>query len=79
MTNFTTLSKDLNKGTFTYETLNKFFQIEVLVDFNTCEITVFYYKGKMLTPTKKEKFHSLYGCFGKQSLEEKFNEIIKNL
>jgi len=79
MSDFNTLSKNSTNGTFIYETSNKFFDIEILVDFNTCEIKVFYYQGKMLTPIKKEQYHSLYGCFGKESLEVKFNEIINNL
>jgi hypothetical protein len=69
-----------NYGDFTYETGNKYFkEIEVSVCFWTSEIEVRYYVGTLLSPVKREKYHSLHGMFGASTLENKFNEIIENL
>ena len=73
---FNTLSKN---GDFTYETTNKYFDIEISVSLWYQQIEVRYYKGLLLEPIKKEKYHSLHGMFGKQTLENKFQEIINNL
>lgn len=67
------------KGDFTYETTNKYFNVEISVSFWYQQIEVRYYKGLLLEPIKKEKYHSLTGMFGAETLENKFEQIINNL
>lgn len=67
------------KGDFTYETTNKYFNVEISVCFWTQEIEVRYYAGTLLSPIKREKYHSLTGMFGAETLENKFEQIINNL
>ena len=76
---FKDLLKESTNGNFTFETRDKFFSIEVNVCYSSQEITVFYYRGKSLEPTKKEKYHSLHGMFGYKDVETKFDEILNNL
>jgi hypothetical protein len=48
------------KGDFTYETTNKYFNVEISVCFWTTEIEVRYYAGTLLSPIKREKYNELY-------------------
>ena len=51
---------------------------EIHVDYRNMEITVKTYRTrKSLTPETKTTYISLAGMFGKPTVEEKFNEIIK--
>lgn len=75
---FNQLAKN-SKGTFTFETKNNFFDIEINVSFFTSTIEVKYYKGSGLMPYKKDVYSSLHGMFGADSLESKFEKILNNL
>jgi len=72
---FNTLLNESHEGRFVVEP-NEL--TEIHVDYIKMEISVFYYRTKkQITPEKKEVFTSLAGMFGRQTVEEKFNEIIK--
>lgn len=75
---FNQLAKESN-GEFTFETKNKFFDVEISVSFFTSTIEVKYYKGSLFAPVKKEFYTSLHGMFGAETLESKFQNIINNL
>lgn len=74
---FNQLAKE-NNGDFTYETSIKGFDVEISVCFWYSQIEIRYYRG-LLTPVKKETYHSLHGMFGADTLENKFQHIIENI
>jgi hypothetical protein len=67
-----------NNGDFTYETSIRGFEVEISVCFWSTLIEVRYYKG-LLSPVKKETYHSLHGMFRNETLENKFEQIINKI
>lgn len=69
------LEKGHNNGNFDYEP-NKYTEIH----FSLCEATIivehFRTGSHLIEPFKKECYFGLYGCLGRQDMEEKFIEIM---
>jgi hypothetical protein len=77
MSLFTELLKDSYKGCFVYEP-NEL--TEVRVNYGEMRIDLLKFRTKKdLTPLEKVVYHSLHGMFGNQTVEEKFNQIIKSI
>jgi hypothetical protein len=52
---------------------------EIHVDYGMMQIIVLTFGTKnQFTPKTKTVYHGLHGMFGKPSVEDKFNEIMKN-
>ena len=77
MSLFTKLLKDSYEGCFVYEP-NEL--TEVRVNYSEMRIDLLKFRTKKdLTPLEKVVYHSLHGMFGNQTVEEKFNQIIKSI
>jgi hypothetical protein len=63
---------------FTFEP-NELTEIHVNVTRQNIKVETFRSTNHMLDPVRKESFYGLYGMLGRQSLEDKFNEIISEL
>ena len=79
MTTFKTLLDNSINGKFTFETSTKNYSVEINVSYGDAQIVVHYYRGKQFTFVKKETYVNLNGIFGTQTVEDKFNEIVKTL